>query len=211
MLLKLLRSKNGAFVTQCTQVYREVPRHGHWSQSDRHACCSHLVSFLRVNWEQNSSTFTSLQFSRDQPVPSEHLLHQVDRDLDDLHHDLSLRRDLDGLLQGCLQDQDLGGERCKHWKFANQLLINISVASDTSSKNEVKQSSRWSTILLKSSLKFLFSIQAQQMLRSNIPNYCSLLHHIILGGWFRSHLYCPAIQPPLLKIFFPISRMIFVI
>ena len=45
VLLKLLKSKSGAFVTQCTQVHREVPRHGHWSQSDRHACCSYLVSF----------------------------------------------------------------------------------------------------------------------------------------------------------------------
>ena len=125
---------------KCMQVHREVPRHGHWSQSDRHACCSHLVSFLQVDWERNSSTFNALQLSWDQPVPSEHLLHQVDRDLDDLHHDLSLRWDLDGLHQGCIQDQDPGGERYKESDIAESSNININAlfAMEKLSEKNVK-------------------------------------------------------------------------
>ena len=57
------------------------------------------------------------QFPGNQPVPPKHLLHQADRDVDALHHDLSLCRDSGGLPQRYDEDQSCSETRCEDLFF----------------------------------------------------------------------------------------------
>ena len=95
------------------------------------------------------------QFPGNQPVPPKHFLHQADRDVDALHHDLSLCRDSGGLPQRYDEDQSCSETRCEDLFFMlsfqlfgliSYLKLKISVpvsgASSTNSKKNVKREPR---------------------------------------------------------------------